>query len=302
MGGTGFIGSHFVQILVPLAGKVTYTYKNEDNTLLLNQSHIKGVRVDLLNSKDVDNLCASGDLIINCGAIHGNTEFRIEHSTEIVDVNTKITLNILAQAQKHTIKDVVLLSSAEIYMNPTTNPIIEEDDYRKHYYQSVNEYTMSKQLIEILGNFFTQKYNMNILIPRPANIYGPGDFSKKGGVISQFIQNIHENKKIAILSNGSQSRSFIYVEDFVKGVLNLIESGSHGVINIGTKESMSIIDLATLIGELLGKTPNLRFDTTKTFESRVLNVDKFYSLIKFTPLNLREGLEQTIHTYLSQRS
>jgi len=155
---------------------------------------------------------------------------------------------------------------------------------------------LSKRITEILASQFAKKYNLQVLLVRPTNVYGPNDLNKR--VISTLIENINKGENINIWGDGLQKRSFIYVDDFAEVLLSLIANNVTGKINIASSESISILKLAKLIAEIMNKELNVTFDKTKDGQvDRVLNIEKLESLLDFNFIKLRDGLLKIISSF-----
>src|SRR6185369_9986022 len=128
-----------------------------------------------------------------------------------------------------------------------------------------NGYVLSKRFSEILGERYQAEYGTHVFIPRLTNVYGPCDNFKQNSrrVIPSFIQTILHDEPVPIWGDGSQVRSFIYIEDAVKSVLVGLRKSKESILNIGTTESVSVLELAQMIGELSDKKVQLVFDKNK---------------------------------------
>lgn len=285
-GSSGFLGKAFVRIL------------NEFNANLVFPTHDE---VDLLNFNDTNNLLKDADVVINCAALDGNAEFKNEHSAQIFDTNLRITSNVLNAAKINKVKDVVLISSSEIYSDEAPNPIKEDDDYRKYNNHVLNGYILSKRNSEILSDLFRKEYGINIYLPRPTNIYGTGDnFGESTNrVIPSFIKRAAAGESIEIWGDGSQVKQFIYEDDVVFSTMTMVENQYSEKLNIATKESISILELAEKIYKYFDNEPNIICDKSKSVggKSRYLDTTNLQNLIDFTPISLDEGLINTVEWY-----
>ena len=309
-GGAGFIGSHFVEELSNKGSFVKCFYLKKNKILdrlkkLQNSNLIEFIQADLLDYKKLKQLCTNIDLVINCAALDGNSEFKKKYSALILDTNIKIVLNILNCAKENNIKNVVLMSSAEIYPKSAKSPISEEDDYRKNFDRIDNGYVLSKRFTELIGLTYAKQFGINVFIPRPTNAYGPGDkFDKKSNrVIPSMIKKILNNKDIEIWGDGSQVRGFIYVKDLVHTILKMVEFKNYRILNIATTESMSILELAKLISKLSGKKERIKLKNTKSpgIKKRILDASKLCFFIDFQTIPLKKGLKTTLDWYLNNK-
>lgn len=303
-GGTGFIGSHFVEDLLLSGANVICLYHNHDHNLnhLLTNSNLQLIKVDLCNSTQLSLILESvyykPDALIHCAALDGNTEFKIREAAYILDANLRMNSNVLNWARDRKIENILILSSAEIYSPLAPVPLQEEDDYRQYIGYSENGYILSKIFSEILADLYRKQFGMNIFIVRPTNVYGPRDSYKvdSGRVIPTMIERINTGKYIEIWGDGSQTRSFIYVKDLINACLKLVEVQNYHVLNIGTNQSISILELAQLLSKICGVQSRIVLDKTKNIgvPSRVMDVTKLYRLLDIEPLSIEEGLRITI--------
>jgi len=312
-GGAGFLGSHFVEHLLKLGAEVVCVSRplGENNKKILLLKKLQPLRlsfkkIDLLDYSQLKKGFGKADLIINCAALDGNTEFKIKHPAQIMDINMRITSNILNVAREKNIKDVVLVSTTEIYSPQATSPIVEEEDHTKYNDYTGNGYSLSKRYAEILGNLYEQQYGINVFLPRLTNMYGPRDHFKDGmnRVIPSMIKKIFKGEMIEIWGDGSQVRQFIYVEDAICSILRMVEVDKHHKLNIASGDAISILKLAKLITKIIGAEEKIYLDRDKPVgaKSRVLDTDKLNSIINFKFRSLRKGLKETIEWYCEEES
>lgn len=308
-GGFGFIGSHFVEELLAAGASVICLYRTyQDNFLTkidVPNSRLRLVQVDLLDYPELQAMCKYVapriDVIINCAALDGNTEFKIKNAARILDTNLRITSNILNCAHDNDIKDIVLLSSAEIYSPNAKSPIKEEDDYKKQLGYTENGYVLSKTIAEVMAELHRKQFGMNIYLPRLTNVYGPRDNfnAETNRVIPSMIKKIAAGEDVEIWGDGSQTRQFIHVKDSVRAVMQMVEKQTHGALNIAPKESVSILELANTLSNILTQKSSIHLNFTKPIgvKARRLNTNQLYALIDFLPRSLHEGLEDTVNWF-----
>lgn len=306
-GGLGFIGSHFVEELVLLGANVVCLHHRQSKELpeYKGDGKVTYINIDLEDYKELRAFCSdigpNIDAFIHCAALDGNTQFKFEHSAEILDTNNRLASNVLKVAKDIHVHNVALLSSAEIYSSDMSDYITEGDDFRKHPSFTDNGYVLSKIFSEILAELYRKQYKMNIYTPRPTNVYGPRDSFKAvtNRVIPAMIRKVSMGDTVEIWGDGKQTRSFIYVKDLVHTVLAAIKKNVSGPMNIATKDYTSILDLASYISKEYGKDNLIALDRDKPVgaRSRSLNVSKMYNTIDFEPLSIQEGLRRTIAWY-----
>lgn len=312
-GGTGFLGSHFVEHLLKLGAEVVclsrFHGKNNKRIFLLKKLQLSRLalkKIDLLDYSKVKKGFRNADVIINCAAMDGNAEFKIKHAAEIMDGNLRIISNVLHIAKENEIRNVVLVSTAEVYSLQAESPIVEEDDYRKYNDCTGNGYVLSKRYSEILGSLYEEQYGINVFLPRPTNMYGPRDhFSDQiSQVIPSMIKKVLNGEPIEIWGGGSQVRQFIYVKDAVRSMLRMVETNKHHRLNIAAGKPISILKLAKLIMAVIGKKEEIIFDKAKQTGAkfRVLDTTKLNSIVGFEFRSLGKGIKEMVEWYNKERS
>lgn len=309
-GGNGFIGGYFVQELLNLGAKVININRSHSELdIEINPLHKKNLKNLFFDIREYDKLADAtygSDLIINCAALEGNNETKNTKPADILDSNMKIISNILNSAVNNNINTVVLISSAEIY-SQKAKKLVEENDYRKLIDYTENGYVLSKIYTEHLGKLFAKQHGLKVFLPRLTNTYGPRDKPRVGlRVIPNMILSMLSNKVVEIWGSGNQKRTFIYVEDAIHSVLSMVEIDKHRILNIASRKSISILELAKLIKNLTNSSSTIHTDTTKPSgpNRRILVADKLYSTFKGRHEELRSGLNKTIdwHKKLLQNS
>lgn len=304
-GGLGFIGSHFVEELALLGASVVCIYHKQPKDLPEYNGDVSYVQADLTSYGQLEAICDDNnseiDTFIHCAALDGNTQFKLDNAAEILDVNNRFTSNVLKLCKEKQVKNIALLSSAEIYSSDMYGLIAEEDDYHKHIGFTDNGYVLSKTFSEILAEFYSKQYGMRIYTPRPTNVYGPRDSfdATTNRVIPAMIRKVSNGDKIDIWGDGKQTRSFIYVKDLVHATLTAIDKNITGPINMATKDQVSILDLASYISKEYDAENLINLDKTKPtgVKSRLLDVSRMYDIVDFQPLSIQEGLSKTIAWY-----
>jgi GDP-L-fucose synthase len=158
-------------------------------------------------------------------------------------------------------------SSTCIYPREAKVPTPETEGFIGDPEPTVLGYGWAKRVAEIQARLYSKDYGMSISIIRPTNIYGPRDnFDlKTSHVIPALIKKmLDSNDSVVIWGSGNQTRSFIYVKDVTRAMINMIEKYAVAdSLNIGTEEEVTIRKLAYLIMKIIGKDLNLLFDTSK---------------------------------------
>ena len=242
-GGTGFVGSNIVKLLIQNHHDVIVI----DNLHSGNLSRLEEIKekitfhkIDVRNKNDLVDILKNVDGIFHEAALTVVSE-SFEKPDEYYDVNVNGTRNIFEIAEELKIK-VVFASSSSVYGNVESTPISE--NFPKN---PINPYGKTKVQKEELAEQFWKK-NSKILGLRYFNVYGKGQTGSYAGVITQFLRRLKENEPPIIHGNGIQVRDFVAVEDVAKANLLAMESQiEKGFFNIGTGIPTSIKELAKVL-------------------------------------------------------
>lgn len=224
-----------------------FTGRKDNIHHLLDNPHFEYIHHDIINPISIE--C---DQIYNLACPASPVQYQKD---PIYTTKTAVygALNMLELA-KSTGARILQSSTSEVYGNPECSPQIES------YWGSVNPigprscYDEGKRVAETLFFDYHRKHDVDIKVVRIFNTYGPGMDIGDGRVISNFIVQALRGDDITIYGDGSQTRSFCYVDDLVEGMMRMMDSGSglKGPVNIGNPEEITIRQLAEKIIELTG--------------------------------------------------
>lgn len=306
-GGSGFIGSAIVKALVKKGNKVR-VLDNESRGNSKRLDDIKGdfemIVGDIRDPKVVERSCENIDLVIHLAYING-TEFFYTKPELVLEVGVKGMVNVLDACIKKNIKELMLASSSEVYQTPSIIPTPEDiplivpDPLNPRY-----SYGGGKIISELLTINYGRKYFKRVVIFRPHNVYGP-DMGEEH-VIPSLLRRLNKlmipNKiiNLEIQGSGKETRSFIYIDDFVRGFETLLKKGKNmQIYNIGTMEEISIKKLIKIMGGILGKRINIM--PSKLLEGSTLrrcpDTTKIKNLGYKPKVSIEEGLHKTIQWY-----
>ena len=263
-GGSGFIGSALVNRLV----KDGYYVRVLDSNIRGVESRLNGVadsidfvEADIRDYKQVNNACKGIDVVHHLAYING-TEYFYTMPETILEIAVKGMMNVLDACRENKIKELYVASSSETYQTPEMIPTTESerlivpDPLNPRY-----SYGGGKILWELMAINFGRKYFDKIVIYRPHNVYGPDmgwehvlpQFALKMNKLVQETNN--DIVDFPIQGNGAETRSFVFIDDFIDGVNALMDKGEHlNIYNIGTMDEISIKDLVVLVGKAFNKT------------------------------------------------
>ena len=212
-----------------------------------------------------------------------------------MEVNTIGTLSML-QFCKSTGARLVFASTSEIYGDPLVSPQSED------YWGNVNPigprsvYDEAKRFGETLVAHFQREEKINAGIVRIFNTYGPNMDPYDGRVVSTFIRQALEGEPFTVFGDGSQTRSFCYIDDLVRGIMAMGQSNHPGPINLGNPREHTLLELATVVTDIVGGSGDIRLLTLPQDDPKQRNPDisKATEVLKWQPLvTLEEGIKLT---------
>ncbi len=297
-GGTGFIGAAISNFFANKGYIVTILDNNSRGKLkrIINvKNKIKFIHGDITKYKDVFKAIKGNDCIIHLAAVNG-TRFFYEKPDKVLDVSCKGIINVIDAAKKLKIKNIFLASSSEVYHFPNKIPTDESESIKiPDIFNPRYSYSGGKILTELIG-INNAKYFKKMIIFRPHNVYGK-DMGNEH-VIPELIKKVKSAKKyVKIKGSGSQTRSFIYIDDFVEAFYLVFKKGKHlNIYNIGTDEKIRIIDLLKKIIKLFNK--NLLIKKVKIAkggtEHRTPDINKINKLGFKNKNKLMQGISKVI--------
>ena len=261
-GGAGFIGSHTTELLVTSGHQVTVLDDLSSGSLANLESVLDWTNVvegDVRDDSSLNRLAAAErfDAILHLAAICSVTE-AVRFPQLSHDVNLGGTLNVLEVAAKHDIRRVVVASSAAVYGNPDKVPCSESGPV-----MPLSQYGVHKVASEHYAGAYAHMYDLETVCLRYFNVFGARQnaSSPYSSVISLFINTLLQGKLPTIDGDGLQTRDFVYVWDVARANVAALfkESLEHRVLNVGTGQEVSMIDVYRLVCKLLGKEPILKF-------------------------------------------
>lgn len=309
-GGTGFIGSALVRTLVN-NGESVRVLDNQSRGSTRRLNGLKGkfemIKGDIRDPKVVERACKGVDSAFHLAYING-TEFFYIKPELILEVGIKGMMNVLDGCIKHNVPELLLVSSSEVYQTPPiiptpeAVPLVIPDPLNPRY-----SYGGGKIISELLALNYGRKFFKRVLIVRPHNVYGP-DMGWEH-VIPQLTLRIKKEAErgtgkrkitIPIQGTGKETRAFMYIDDFIDGLLTVLRKGKHlEIINIGTMEEISIKQLIQEIGKCLNK--EIRLLPGKLAKGSTLrrcpDTTKLQKLGFKTNYRLMTGLQKTVEWY-----
>lgn len=206
------------------------------------------------------------------------------------------TINVMQLALKNKAK-VVFTSSSEIYGDPQVSPQTETYTGNVDPTGVRSPYEEGKRFAESLILMYVRKYNLDVKIVRVFNTYGPFMSQKDTRVIPTFLRQAQSGKPLTIHGDGSQTRTFCYVDDLIDGILKVTQKGKKGeVYNLGSDRQITIKDLAKLIIKMTGTKSGLKFikRPAHDHQSRQPDLTKVKKLGWKPKVRPEEGIEKTM--------
>ena len=296
-GGAGFIGSHLCDALVA-AGQDVLCVDNFFSGRRGNVAHLIGdPRFELLRHDVTLPLYVEVDQIFNLACPASPIHYQHD-PVQTTKTSVMGAINMLGLAKRCKIP-ILQASTAEIYGDPVVHP------QREDYWGNVNPiglrscYDEGKRCAETLFFDYWRQHDLPIKVVRIFNTYGPRMRPDDGRVVSNFITQALRGQSLTIYGDGSQTRSFCYVDDLVDGLMRMMATppATTGPVNLGNPFEISIRDLATLIIDLCGATVPIETRPLPSDDPRQRQPDISQAMraLDWAPsTDLREGLLKTV--------
>jgi UDP-glucose 4-epimerase len=316
-GGAGFIGSNLAEKYLKKGDEVyiidnlsTGSYDNIANLLKEYPNRIYFKEDTILNDDVLMEMVGIADIVIHLAAAVG-VKYIIENPLNSMETNIVGTENVLKWVRKFK-KKILLASSSEVYGDQEKAPLSEEDSVI--YGPSVKlrwSYAAAKLVDEFLGLAYHRTLGIPVVICRFFNIIGANQTGEYGMVVPRFIDSALKDEPIVVHGDGSQTRTFTYIEDAVNAVIKILDNNEcvGEIINIGGDEEISIVGLAEKVIKLtnsISKIDFIPYDKVygKDFDDmkrRVPSLKKIKNLIGYEPeFSLDEALKEIINTKRSK--
>ncbi len=296
-GGSGFVGSYLCEKLINDGHKIIVidnllTGSTENINNLLDNENFSFIEHDVQDHIKIEDKV---DYVLHFASAASPKAYT-EHPVNTLKAGSVGTINTLGLAKKHS-AEYLLASTSEVYGDPLISPQNEE------YWGNVNPngersmYDEAKRFAEAAVATYSRSYGLKTKIVRIFNTYGPRMQLNDGRVVTNFIVQALRNENITIYGDGTQTRSFSYVEDTVAGIISLMNSTEYDVFNIGNPNEMTVGQLAEKIIKLTDSTSEIKYlelpnDDPK---QRKPDITKAKTKLNWEPkVNLDEGLAKTI--------
>jgi dTDP-glucose 4,6-dehydratase len=295
-GGAGFLGSHMCEELLRRGHRVICV-DNLETGSLANIEHIRtdmfvNLNIDIIEPYFIDEPI---DFVYHLASPASPIDYlRLPlHTLKVGSYGTHHTLGL---AKKHRAR-FLIASTSEVYGDPQEHP------QRETYWGHVNPigprgvYDEAKRYAEALTMAYHRQQGLDTAIVRIFNTYGPRMRPNDGRAIPTFLRQALQDRPITVFGDGSQTRSFCYVEDEIRGLIALAESGHHQPVNIGNPNEFTLLELAKTVLEVTGSRSEIVYEALPTDDPQVRQPDITLAreILGWEPtISLREGLQKTI--------
>jgi dTDP-glucose 4,6-dehydratase len=296
-GGAGFLGSHLCDELLRRGHRVICV-DNLETGSLNNIAHIRApefrfLQLDIIQPYFVDD--EDIDVVYHLASPASPIDY-LRLPLHTLKVGSHGTHHTLGLAKKHRAR-FLIASTSEVYGDPQVHPQPET------YWGHVNPigprgvYDEAKRYAEALTMAYHRQQGVDTAIIRIFNTYGPRMRAHDGRAIPTFLRQALQDRPITVFGQGQQTRSFCYVDDLIRGMILLAESGYHNPVNIGNPHEFTLLELAEAVIEVTGSKSEIVFEALPTDDPQVRQPDIGLArdLLGWEPeVALRDGLRRTI--------
>jgi UDP-glucuronate decarboxylase len=294
-GGAGFIGSHLIDRLMNTGHEVIcldnfYTGRKQNVLHWLKSSNFELIRHDV-----TDPVRLEVDQIYHLACPASPVHYQY-NPVKTIKTNVMGTLHLLGLAKRVKAR-FLLASTSEVYGDPEVHP--QAEDYRG----CVNPigprscYDEGKRVAETLSFDYHRQNNVDIRVARIFNTYGPRMLENDGRVVSNFIVQALQGDAITVYGDGSQTRSFCYVDDLVDGLMRLMNGDCIGPVNLGNPDEYTVLQLAQKIQSMVNPNAEIQFKSLPQDDPRRRQPDITLAkqALGWQPtIPLEDGLQKTI--------
>ncbi|MDX6511400.1 MAG: dTDP-glucose 4,6-dehydratase [Gaiellaceae bacterium] len=301
-GGAGFLGSHLCDYLLEKGYRVLCV-DNLDTSSLANIEHIRDERFSFLYHDLVEHLGVPEpiDFVYHLASPASPIDY-LRLPLHTLKVGSYGTHNALGLAKLKRAR-FLLASTSEVYGDPLVHPQPET------YWGNVNPvgprgvYDEAKRYAEAMTMAYHRQQGVDTAIVRIFNTYGPRMRENDGRAIPTFLAQALADKPLTVFGDGSQTRSFCYVDDLIRGLVLLMESGVHEPVNVGNPNEMTLLEMARTIVEMTESRSEIVFEALPVDDPQVRQPDitRARQLLGWEPeVDLRTGLRRTIDFAVEQ--
>lgn len=306
-GGAGLIGSYLVDHLVVAGAHVVVVddfSKGLHDNIAQVAGHVEVRQGDLQQAGFAAEACADADVVFHLASRAYGVGYSEGRHLAILHHNEAITNNLLAALADSPPRWLLVTSSSCVYDDNGPETIAELPVFEGEPEMANWGYGWAKRFLEQKSRIFARETSVPVTVVRPFNIYGErynwvGEYSQ---AIPMLVKRVMEDDPVVIWGSGRQRRSYVHADDCARMMLALVESEHHGEpVNIGTEQTVAMVDLVASICDAADLYPALRTDPTKP-EGRFIksaDMSRFHSLVPDFRLgvSLDQGMERMIGWY-----
>ena len=300
LGAAGFLGSHLCDELIARGDDVVgiddFSSSTDANLKQLKSNS----RFTFLKADIAAQIPISGkvDAVLNFASPASPPRY-LKMPLQTLRTGSRGTDNALQFAMENNAR-FIMASTSEVYGDPTVSPQVET------YWGNVNSigerscYDEAKRYAEALCMAYWREYQVNIGIVRIFNTYGPRLDPADGRVVSNFVCQAIQGNDLTVYGDGSQTRSFCYVDDEIRGILALLDSNERGPINIGNPVEFTMLELAATVMEVTESKSKIVYRPLPSDDPRhrCPDITKARELLGWEPeVNLHDGLLRTVEWF-----
>jgi len=301
-GGAGFLGSHLCEYLLK-KGHEVICMDNLSTGSTVNIEHLQGERFKFVKHDVTEYIYVAGpiDYVLHFASPASPVDY-LQMPIQTLKVGALGTHKALGLAKEKNAA-FLLASTSEVYGDPREHP------QREDYWGNVNPvgprgvYDEAKRFAEALTMAYHRFHAVNTKIVRIFNTYGPRMRPKDGRAIPTFVPQALRHEPITVFGDGSQTRSFCYVDDLVEGIYRLLISNCHEPVNIGNPHEMTIKEMAETVIQATGSASRIDYKPLPVDDPQIRQPDitRAKQLLGWQPrVTLEEGLKQTIAWFKRQ--
>ena len=304
LGGSGFIGSNLINALTEFSSNLKGTYLNNKPRII--NPDIEWIKADLTNPNVYKNLINNIDYVFISAAYTRGASVMVNSPMDLVTQNIVMNSYIFDQCYKHNVEKLLFISSSVVYPEKENISMVETQSMTGNPPNIYFPVGWMKRYSELLSKTYSEniKDGFKTVIIRPSNIYGPYDNfdPEESHVIPSLIRRVvNKEKPFEIWGDGKDQRDFIYIDDFIDGVINSFNTNfKYTELNLSANKNFSINDVLDTLFKIEDYYPKVKYDLSKpqTIKSRHISNEKASKLIAFNPkINLLNGLTKTIEWY-----